>query len=123
MAASNSCSSNGYPPLEPPPTPIMLYIGAGYDLSPLITFSPQASHHPIMPLEKNADFRYPVKDSFTSFIFVDAKPRHTYAFMVPDFEEWKDVDSRIKYILINPSLQLFISNASTGMSYIIHKAF
>ncbi|GJJ14166.1 hypothetical protein Clacol_008426 [Clathrus columnatus] len=88
-----------FPPLEPPTTPMMLYIGAGYDLSPLLTFSPHGPPYPIEPLNKYADFSYPAKDSYTSFIFVDAKPRHTYAFMVPDFEEWKDVDVRIKNVL------------------------
>jgi hypothetical protein len=96
--------------LEPPPTPIMLYVGAGYDLSPLLTFAPGGSPYPIVPLsdrkqaktietighEKQDSTTLRPRETYTSFIFVDAKPRHTSTFMVPDFEEWKGLDVRVR---------------------------
>lgn len=86
-------------PLEPPATPIMLYVGAGFDLSPLLTFAPHGSPYPITDSGKPSSLaiiRQPY--TYSSFIFVDAKPRHTSAFMVPDFEKWMTNDSRAKYL-------------------------
>ncbi|KAF8579390.1 hypothetical protein K439DRAFT_1638007 [Ramaria rubella] len=89
-----------------PPTPLMLYIGAGYDLSPLLTFAPHGPPYPIVPLtaqpKPNAPpppRQHPTHDTYTSFLFVDAKPRHTSAFMVPDFDEWTSLDARVRNIL------------------------
>ncbi|KAF8522636.1 hypothetical protein BU17DRAFT_64325 [Hysterangium stoloniferum] len=88
--------------LEPPATPIMLYIGAGYDLSPLLTFAPGGSPYPIVPLGPDRARSYATlhpTETYTSFVFVDAKPRHTSAFMVPDFHEWKGIDERVRNVL------------------------
>lgn len=86
-------------PLPPPPTPVMLYIGAGYDLSPLLTFAPGGPPYPIVPLSKqdHAHAQVPYgHDTYTSFLFVDAKPRHTSAYMVSDFHEWNSIEARVR---------------------------
>jgi len=81
--------------LQPPDTPIMLYIGAGLDLSPLLTFAPGGPPYPISTPTRSIEQSY----TYTSFIFVDAKPRHTFAYMVPDFNEWKTEEGRVRNVL------------------------
>ncbi|KIJ46302.1 hypothetical protein M422DRAFT_250351 [Sphaerobolus stellatus SS14] len=94
--------SSSYPPVEPPDSRILLYIGAGYDLSPVLTFAPKGQRYPILPLSRTSCYVPPWpmhRYTYTSFIFVDAKPRHTSAFMVPDFNEWETYDARVKNVV------------------------
>ena len=90
-------SDSSMPFVLPPATPIMLYIGAGYDLSPLLTFAPGGPPYPIVPLDAAPAPPPPQQPhTYTSFLFVDAKPRHTSAYMVADFDEWRSVDARVR---------------------------
>ncbi|KAF8520998.1 hypothetical protein JB92DRAFT_1863083 [Gautieria morchelliformis] len=91
-------------PIPSPPTPVMLYIGAGYDLSPLLAFAPGGPPYPIIPLSEQDNSHTEAvstyeHDTYTSFLFVDAKPRYTSAYMVADFAEWTTVEARVRNIL------------------------
>jgi hypothetical protein len=86
-------------PVPAPSTPVMLYIGAGYDLSPLLMFAPGGPPYPIVPLGQASSSHpqlQPYRETYTSFLFVDAKPRYTSAYMVPDFHEWTSVEARVR---------------------------
>jgi hypothetical protein len=79
----------------------MLYIGAGYDLSPLLSFAPGGPPYPIIPLSQQDSSHTEAlttyeHDTYRSFLFVDAKPRYTSAYMVADFDEWKTVEARVR---------------------------
>lgn len=98
-SSSSTMASSSSSSLQPPDTPIMLYIGAGLDLSPLLTFAPGGPPYPLSTATRSIEQPY----TYTSFIFVDAKPRHTFAYMVPDFNEWKTEEGRTRSVLSPPS--------------------
>ena len=80
-----------------PATPIMLYIGMGYDLSPLITFAPSSPPYPIIPLGTAPTPSPPQQPhTYTSFLFTNAKLRHTSAYMIADFDERHSVDAHMQ---------------------------
>ena len=79
-----------------PTMPIMLYISTSYDLSPLLTFTLGGPPYPIVPLSAAPAPSPPQQPhTYTSFLFVDAKPRHTSAYMVADFDKWCSIDTHV----------------------------
>ena len=83
-----------------PATPIMLYTGVGCDLSPLLTFAPGAAGGPPYPIVLLGAAPAPLPPqqphTYTSFLFVNAKPQHTSTYVVADFDEWHSVDVRVR---------------------------